>query len=486
MIVGLLLPVLVACAADPAEPSDTGDIIDIGSRRELFLDRLLIDQMQGVDLRLHHPVCTPRPKSPLPVGHYVTILKDTDEAGVLFRAYWRGHDEAFRDDRSSGHGGETVEYAESRDGHEWSFPELGLHEVNGTRRNNVILANMPTLLHNFSPFLDANPDVPPSERFKALAGYPGRGDKRGKAKPGMGLFAFVSADGIHWTLQGEVIPYRNEWPHAFDSQNVAFWSPAEQQYVCYFRTWTMPDRLRSISRTTSRDFRVWTEPTAMNPNLPGEHLYTSQTHPYFRAPHIYIAFPTRYVPGRGTAGAPRDYNNATDILFMSSRAGTTHYGRTFTEAFMRPGLNRARWANRANYVALNVVPTSDTELSLYHRSGDRYVIRTDGFVSVHAGSEPGELVTQPLRFRGNQLTINASTAAAGSLRVGLQTPDGTPVPGLTIADCNTAFGDQIDMKISWRNGTISEWAGKPVRLRFQLQECDLYSFQFGQASSAQK
>ncbi len=482
-LAGILSHVLVTYAADPVAPADSENTIDIGSRRELFVDRLLIERMQGVELRLHHPVCTPRPKSPLPVGHYVTVIKDIDEAGVLFRAYWRGHNQSFNGDRSSGHAGETVEYAESRDGHEWSFPELGLHEVNGTRRNNVILANMPSLLHNFSPFLDTNPDALPSERFKALAGYPGKGDKRGKAKPGMGLFAFVSADGIHWTLRDEVIPYRNEWRHAFDSQNVSFWSAAEQRYVCYFRTWTTPDRLRSISRTTSKDFQVWTEPTAMNPNLPGEHLYTNQTHPYVRAPHIYISFPTRYVPGRGDSTASSDHNNATDILFMSSRTGTTHYDRTFTEAFMRPGMNSARWTNRANYVALNVVPTSRTELSLYHRSGDRYVIRPDGFVSVHGGSEPGELVTRPLTFDGDQLTVNASTAAAGSLRVELQTGDGKPIPGLTLADCHTAFGDRIDMKIRWQKGTISKWAGKPVRLRFQLHECDLYSFQFERASS---
>ena len=40
-------------------------------------------------------------------------------------------------------------------------------------------------------------------------------------------------------------------------------------------------------------------------NFPGEHLYTTQTHPYFRAPHLYIALPTRFHPERG---------ESTDIL----------------------------------------------------------------------------------------------------------------------------------------------------------------------------
>jgi hypothetical protein len=33
-------------------------------------------------------------------------------------------------------------------------------------------------------------------------------------------------------------------------------------------------------------------------DTPIEHLYTNQTQPYFRAPHIYIALPMRFLPGR--------------------------------------------------------------------------------------------------------------------------------------------------------------------------------------------
>ena len=473
----LLTTLIVAassCSASGNEP------LHIGSRRELFVDRLLIDRMDGVELRLHHPVKAPRPDSPLPVAHYITVIKDADQTGDLYRAWWRGSDPSFTGDRHTGHAGETVEYAESRDGHEWTFPRLGLHEIGGTRDNNVLLANTPPLLTNFTPFLDTRPGVSPQEKFKALAGYPGPGDKRGKARPGMGLFAFVSPDGIHWQQREEVIPYRNEWRHAFDSQNVSFWSRAEQQYVCYFRTWTSPERLRSISRTTSSDFHNWTKPVAMNPNRPGEHLYTNQTHPYVRAPHIYIALPTRFVPDRGDP--PHDDlkdNNATDILLMTSRAGSEKYDRIFTQAFIRPGLEPDRWKNRANYVALNVVPTAPQEMSIYHRSGDRYVLRTDGFVSVHADAQQGELLTRQLTFTGSNLHVNLSTSAAGSLRCELQTADGRPLPGFSLDQSHPAFGDNIDIKLTWKNNPdLAAYAGTPVRLRFQLQECDLYAIRF--------
>ena len=38
---------------------------------------------------------------------------------------------------------------------------------------------------------------------------------------------------------------------------------------------------------------------ALKPNFPGEHIYTTLTHPYFRAPHIYIATPPLYLIKRG-------------------------------------------------------------------------------------------------------------------------------------------------------------------------------------------
>ena len=64
--------------------------VDIGSRRELFVDRLLIDQLDGVMLKLHHPVKAPRAKSPLPVRHMMTVIKNGDR----FQAWWRGSDPA--------------------------------------------------------------------------------------------------------------------------------------------------------------------------------------------------------------------------------------------------------------------------------------------------------------------------------------------------------------------------------------------------------
>lgn len=466
------------------EQTTTGPI-EIGSTLQLFVDDAVIDALHGLQLRLQTPQKQPLAASPV-TGSYLTIIKDGD----LYRAYYRDYDPSYTytRPRPSGHPGEITCYAESRDGHEWTFPHLGLYEIDGTRDNNVILAGQSPFSHNFSPFLDTRPDVNPDERFKAVAGHPGF-QRKVKAD---GLHTFASPDGIRWKKisQEPVIPFDMSWSHAFDSQNVAFWSEAEKLYVCYFRSWTAHGGtqevgeagggLRSISRTTSPDFKNWSTPVTMNPNLPGEHLYTSQTHPYFRAPHIYIALPSRFVAGRVGTEKTHAMLGSTDILLMSSRAGSITFDRLFTEAFIRPGLDPERWESRANYVALNVVPTGPAEMSIYNsRSGHRYTLRTDGFVSVHAGAEEGELLTKPLIFSGGELVLNYSTAAAGGMRVAIQTPEGAPVNGFGLADCSLIVGDEIEHVVCWSgNPDLSALAGKAVCLRFVMQEADLFSFRF--------
>jgi hypothetical protein len=211
----------------------------------------------------------------------------------------------------------------------------------------------------------------------------------------------------------------------------------------------------------------------MKPNRPGEHLYTSMTHPYVRAPHIYIALPTRFVP-KAKDSADSVQENVTDVLFMSTRAGSTHYDRPFPEAFIRPGLDPKRWVNRANYVAENVIQTGPEELSIYHRSGDRYVLRLDGFTSIHAGAEEGTLVTKPLVFGGKNLELNVSASAMGSVQVEILGQNDN-----VLASSEKVTGDAIAQTVIWKDkADLADLVGKPVRLRFALKEADLYSLQF--------
>jgi hypothetical protein len=78
------------------------------------------------------------------------------------------------------------------------------------------------------------------------------------------------------------------------------------------------------------------------------------------------------------------------------------------------------------------------------------------------------------------LFLNCATSASGSLRAELRGMDGKPLPGYTLSDCDVIFGDDLDRAVSWRGkAELSGLADKPLRLFFELNDADLYSFRFG-------
>jgi hypothetical protein len=457
------------------------EALNIGDRRELFVDYYLIHKIIDARLVLHEP----RDEGTVlkfdkpwegPFSAYCTIIKDDKK----YRAYYRGEPVA----GSDGNPNEVTCYAESDDGIHWTKPNLGIYEIMGTRDNNVILANEVPFTHNFSPFLDSNPDASPDEKFKALGGV----EKSG-------LFGFSSKDGIHWKKMRSTPLFTKG---SFDSQNVSFWSESEQCYVLYFRTWTGPyySGIRTISRSTSKDFIHWTEPVRMDFGYtPLEHIYTNQTSPYFRAKHIYVSIAARFMPGRQVINEeqalklkvnPKYFRDCSDIIFMTSRGGN-RYDRTFMGALVKPGIGLQNWVSRSNYPALNVVQTGDEEMSLYisHDNAQptkhirRYSLRLDGFASLRADYAGGEVITKKLTFKGDKLILNFATSAAGYIKVEIEDADGKAIEGFELENSYELIGNEIEKIVLWKNNPdLKQLNGKQVRLRFVLKDADLYSIKF--------
>lgn len=453
------------------------EVIDIGSRRELFVDQFLIERMNGVALSLERPrdegiaLRFDRPWEGAFCG-YATVLKDGD----LFRLYYRGLPGKGRD----GSDAEVTCYAESRDGVHWLKPDLGLFEHGGNKANNIVLAGMAPFSHNFCPMIDPRPGVPAVERFKALAGT-----------SETGLHEFTSADGIRWRKLG---PKAVLTKGAFDSQNVPFWSEHEGKFLCYLRVFE--GGIRRIARAESKDFVHWTAPVLMMyGDRPIEHLYTNQTSPYFRAPHLYVVIAARFLPGRQVLSAaeakaigvdPDYFNDCSDGVLITTRGGS-RYDRTFMEGFLVPGIGPENWVSRTNYPALNVVQTGPSEMSFYANQNygqptshlRRYSLRLDGFARVRAPYAGGEFTTRLLRFAGRALSVNFATSAAGSLRVEIQDAAGKAIPGFALADAAEMIGNEIDRDVRWRAGCdLAALAGRLVRLRFVMKDADLYAVRF--------
>jgi hypothetical protein len=469
-----LIPTTSSFAKEPGR-------IDIASRRELFIDHYLIDSLDGVSLVLHRPrdegsVLKFNEHWEGPFCGYCTVIKDE----YKYRYYYRGLPEAGRD----GSDKEVTCYAESSDGIHIIKPKLNLFTVKGTKSNNVILADAAPVNHNFSPFLDTKPGVSEDRRYKALGGT-----KKS------GLIAYISADGIHWKKLREEPVFTNG---LFDSQNVAFWSDNEQCYLCYFRTWTGTgySGYRSVGRTTSPDFIDWTEPKQMSfGETPREHIYTNQTHPYFRAPHIYISIAARFLPSRQILSNeqakqlnvnPNYFKDCSDAVLLTSRGGNI-YDRTFMEGFIRPGIGLQNWVSRSNYPALNVVQTGPDEMSLYVQHDyaqptahlRRYSLRLDGFASIYAPYKGGSFTTKPFTFTGRKLLLNFATSAPGFIKIEIQDAKGEPFQCYSLQEANELIGNYIENPASWRNGTdVSSLSGRPIRLKFAMKDANLYSLQF--------
>ena len=490
----------------------SSDTIDIGSRLEPFFDDYLIDSTDGeIQQRVNHP--TPRevvfegdkPWEGNACGT-VTVFHDGDRYRMYYRT-WHIDLDATKDVMDMTERFPSVIcIAYSDDCIHWERPEIGLFEFEGSKKNNIVWrgeGENQIGISGFSPFIDPSPDCRRGEEYKAV------GAQRRSTKGY--LWAMVSPDGIHWKLMRDEPIITNG---KFDSQNLAFWDGLRGEYRAYIRdfhsyTDDYINGVRGIKTATSTDFRTWTDTEWLEyPGAPNEALYTNQIYPYYRAPHIFIGFPTRYTEREWTPALEdlpeleerrhrtdfhKRYGTAlTDSLFMAGRDGRTF--KRWGEAFIRPGLqSTGNWVYGDNYQSWRLVETPSAiagepdELSFYATEGywrgksdtfRRYTIRVDGFVALNATRQGGEMLTRPLQFEGSGLFLNMSTSAAGSIRVEIQDPSGAPLPGYALDDCWETIGDSLDHPVQWKNGyDISDLAGTALRFRFVMSDADLFAMQ---------
>jgi len=444
-VVGLNSPALCA------EP------VAVGGRLEMFTDDALIGKITG-DVKQH--LIQPRPAEVVfttdqpwegNTSGYYTLFQDGD----IYRMVYRGwqHENI----RTATHK-EVTCYAESKDGIHWTKPNLGLFEWNGSKENNIIWLGPGT--HNFTVFRDDNPATPPSARYKALGS--GKGSK---------LVPFQSADCKNWKLiQSEPVITNG----AFDSQNLAFWDKERGEYRAYWRYFGKG--IRAIRTATSRDFIHWENEADLSytQGTPNEHLYTNAIQKYFRAPHLYIGFPTRYEPK----------SQQVEPVLMTSRDGVRFHRSS--EPVIPRTAPKDRNHNRSNYMTWGMfqLPGKPKEISVYATENyyektpgrvRRFVYRVDGFVALRAGEKGGEVTTKPLQYEGQQLLLNHIVQPKGKLTVEVLDDKGRVI-GKSIP----ITGDAVDSAVTWEKDP--KLGQGTVQLRFRMQDADLYSLRFGAKS----
>ncbi len=488
-------------------------MINIGSRRECFFDDYLLDtEKTTAPFLLHEPVrrdMVMRMDMPWEGSGSASLCLLNDDG--LYRLYYNGRDM----DRVTSTAADNTYYhcyAESRDGIHWVRPSLHLFSFDGSTENNITSSYAENLYCPFFVFKDENPACPPEEKYKSIfcCFHP--------KYQGPALLCAMSGDGIHFdTAHPRVI----EKGGFYDSKHSCFWDKGAKKYRLYTRGFHYPDgytgvkhdlhdpksygaRLRDIRYLESEDFVHWSPSRRIDQQGAKDiELYENVISSYYRAPHQYIGFPTRYV-SRGSwtpnydelpnpshrknryAREPRFGIALTDCVFLAGRDGVSF--KRYDEPFLRPGpAHNGNWLYGDSYPAVGMFETpsdfegGEPEISMLvpvHQWVKpveiwRYTIRRDGFVSLHAGGKTEEtVVTKPFIFEGEQLFANISTSACGYLYFTLTAEDGT------CAESCEVFGDSSDHRVRFPTNAIAAFAGKPVTLSIRMRDAELYAIRF--------
>ena len=187
--------------------------------------------------------------------------------------------------------------------------------------------------------------------------------------------------------------------------------------------------------------------------------------------------------------SPREGLAITDAVFMSSRDGLTW--NRFHECFMGGESETTyNWRYGDFYLLYNLMevpceaPNTGTELCIVAQeqtaekqvSWRRYSLRLDGFASYRADYEVKKLVTKPIIYDGNELSINFSSSPAGFVYVDILDETGKPIEGYHSCEI---FGNSTDRTVYFGEGKdVSKLAGRPVKLQFTMRDADIYSFIF--------
>ncbi len=520
----LMLWHLVSVGHAAAEGSQVA--LDVGNRRQLFIDGRFIATSNNVALVTHQPrktgestITTDRPWELGGLGPYSCVIKDASG----YRIWYHTMDSKLWD---TGLTNGSICYATSDDGIIWKKPDLGLVEYKGSWKNNIVVGHGAAgiFLGQDGMMVFVDPNAPAGERFRMVNRF---GHKLEESSDGVNLLS--SGDGIHWkkTHVG-VVAYRPEVKgHHLDSQNVIFWDEGLKKYVAYVRR-NIKDAKpqgRAIARAESerlggfplvQDMPFVLLPEPADPVHDGASVvdyYNSAALRYPWADDAYFMFPQAYYHYTRALrefgkGLPTNAG-ALDTQFAASRDGLKweRYGR---KAFIPLGMKGEFDCHTTRMIYGLVPDLSGREMYFYYRGSDwlhgwdrdernrkiltavglggdrdittisRVVLRRDGFVSVSAGPQIGEFTTPPLKFAGRNLKVNINTSATGIARVACLDADGKPIPGFTLEDCDILHtANEINRTVTWRGkGDVGALADRPVRLRVVMRDTDLYAFQF--------
>lgn len=460
----------LATIANAAKPTA------LNQQEYLLVDPRVVEEIEGVTLRLgqvkKHPA-NPlmRENKPWEVRYdnvYANVLYD--EADKPFKCFYSPFiiDEVTTGTPQSQRANTNYRwtptremglcYAFSEDGIVWTKPELGVVELHGSKKNNLVLRG----IHGAGVIRESS-DADPAKRYKLFAG---------REVPGKDRFTVVafSSDGIHWT---DPIPC-TETTVQGDTHNNPLWVQQRNTYVGFTREYK--DQ-RVVMRTESTTFLHWSKATEV---LRGDLKNQTYAMQVFASHGIYL-------------GMLAILYTETDRVHgeLAVSEDTVHWRRVCAGVPLVPNSDqRADYDYGCVYIAKSPFLVGDDIWIYYGASDAPHSGWRNGFLALatlrpgrwagyeHTSGEPpgrshGRVTTAPIVCRGSQLRVNV-LAPLGSLRVGV-----VGESELASEDCQPIRGDAVNAKVTWNSGMdLSGLVGRPVQLELEIDRGTVYAFEF--------
>ena len=448
---------------------------------QLVLDDELIERRAGLTRRLGtvfkydgNPVVTPSTSADVG-GAFAFGTAIRDEG--MFRLWYYGLDRA-----------KTCHfcYADSDDGVEWRKVPLGRVMHQGSRQNNILLScPAPNTLHNLSVVKHVNDDS--KRRYAAALFMRPPADILG---PLRGSRIVFSADGTHWTEPDHRPNVRCNETGAllYDEQRTDFVDLNKLEDNEDDPSVPRWEKVRNLAVATSPDGYHWSRyEVRMRPD------------PAHDGPHDEIYGMSGFRYGGHYVGMVRVFHNTPkaesgteqciDLQLAASRDGV-HWQRICPGDVFIPIGQPGQWdfARIAPHTG-PAIRVGD-ELRYYYtgqparHTGGPYkatigflTLRPDGFCSLEAGENQGELLTRPrVADRPFRIAVNVD-ARAGCVHGELLDASGRVLPEFAAKQCHGVTGDTLDTVLRWGAHDVVP-RGTEVKLRLLLQCAKLYSLRF--------
>ena len=469
----------------------------------LLIDNAHILEMGGLQRTVNQAVKHPEPVFRMDAPwdqddemlNFMNVIRDEDEG--IFKMWYcvirRGggdHDEPRK-----------LAYATSTDGLHWERPELGLLEINGSKKNNYIVP-----VFDMVPSIIKDPSDIPDRRYKMIFSVLGKEMTWARFYSPLNLA--YSADGIHWQRPVHVNPVLRG---ISDDCFSLLYDADRRKYLLFTRR--VPNLPRDISLYESYDLVNWEDKGRV---LVGgdEHDPPELYNFYYMTPFRYEDFFLSMVAAQYTSpisetydayNCPPDWANTKlgqmDIQLACSRDGRNWHrpvrrtavipcepDGTFDDGGVYPVerpvvIDGQTWIyylssrNRHSYwhedqLKKSGLPPRDSACARLAKMPE------DHWVSLDAGSQEGTLLTKPIPF-GHEILVNAD-ADGGSVEAEIITPFGQVIEGFSRGECVRLKADGENQPLRWTSGRktteLSNDHRGGILMRFYLRSAKLYSY----------